>query len=396
MIALQQTKGVYQRNIYLILILFMSAVVKAQPVNDDCPNGEFLCTKDDVVVPDGTGDDGSFEEIPSCFGSGEVSSDWYIFTAATTGTLTFEINPNTPTNFDWALYNITGGPAPTCDYGDQIACNSANTTGITGMGCVGIACAPAMMLTAGDTYAILINRLSAAFGSGYTLSFGGTVEFGSPTAAIDDAMVCVGQEVEFENQGSGYATYFWTFGDGTTSTEYNPELSYDAPGVYTVTLLVTAEPGGCFSEATATVTVSEGPTLTIEPAAPVICAGESVPLDLSFVLSTGPCTPLLFEMDEGFEIPGGPSLNSPINVSGVTPATFSPDMLVSVCLQIEHETDDQLDISLQCPDGTIIELSTDNGGAGNNYDGTCFVPTGAPSITTGVAPFTGSYLPEGS
>ncbi len=35
--------------------------------------------------------------------------------------------------------------------------------------------------------------------------------------------------------------YFWDFGDGSTSTEENPEHTYTAAGVYTVTLEATTE-----------------------------------------------------------------------------------------------------------------------------------------------------------
>lgn len=72
------------------------------------------------------------------------------------------------------------------------------------------------------------------------------------------------------------------------------------------------------------------------------------------------------------------------------PSTFSPAMLDKVCLNILHTYDADLDISLIAPSGTSIQLSTDNGGAGDNYTNTCFVVTGVPSITSGTPPFTGA------
>ncbi|MBL0341995.1 MAG: proprotein convertase P-domain-containing protein [Bacteroidetes bacterium] len=50
---------------------------------------------------------------------------------------------------------------------------------------------------------------------------------------------------------------------------------------------------------------------------------------------------------------------------------------------------------MKAPNGSQIELSTDNGGTGNNYTNTVFV-TGSPAITGGSAPFTGNYAPEQS
>lgn len=84
------------------------------------------------------------------------------------------------------------------------------------------------------------------------------------------------------------------------------------------------------------------------------------------------------------------------NVTGLPYNYFFPELLESLCLNIEHRYATDLDIFLKAPDGRRIELSTDNGGGGDNYDNTCFVPSGAPRITNGQAPFTGQFTPEGS
>jgi hypothetical protein len=47
------------------------------------------------------------------------------------------------------------------------------------------------------------------------------------------------------------------------------------------------------------------------------------------------------------------------------------------------------------PDGTQVTLSTYNGGSSNNYTNTVFDDAAATSITSGIAPFTGTYRPEG-
>ncbi len=67
----------------------------------------------------------------------------------------------------------------------------------------------------------------------------------------------------------------------------------------------------------------------------------------------------------------------------------------SLLLDITHTWDSDLDIFLIAPDGTtMLELTTDNGGDGNNYTNTVF-QDGAQSITTGTPPFTGTFEPEG-
>ncbi len=66
----------------------------------------------------------------------------------------------------------------------------------------------------------------------------------------------------------------------------------------------------------------------------------------------------------------------------------------NVTLDITHTWDGDLYIQLDSPTGETLVLSDSNGGSQNNYTNTVFVD-GAPSITTGSAPFTGTFSPEG-
>ncbi|MCS7033439.1 MAG: proprotein convertase P-domain-containing protein, partial [Phycisphaerae bacterium] len=52
------------------------------------------------------------------------------------------------------------------------------------------------------------------------------------------------------------------------------------------------------------------------------------------------------------------------------------------------------DLYLISPAGTRIELSTDNGGSGDNYTNTIFDDSAPLPITSGTPPFTGSFRPE--
>ncbi len=61
-----------------------------------------------------------------------------------------------------------------------------------------------------------------------------------------------------------------------------------------------------------------------------------------------------------------------------------------------HTWDSDLNIYVQGPDGTQVELSTGNGGSGDNYLDTIFDDEAATSITAGSAPFSGRFRPEGS
>lgn len=69
--------------------------------------------------------------------------------------------------------------------------------------------------------------------------------------------------------------------------------------------------------------------------------------------------------------------------------------LAEVCVNINHSWDADLEIYLESPDGTIIPLSIQNGGSGQNYTGTCFSATTTTPLENGNAPFAGSFIPDG-
>ena len=66
---------------------------------------------------------------------------------------------------------------------------------------------------------------------------------------------------------------------------------------------------------------------------------------------------------------------------------------VRVRLDIEHPSVDQLSISLYSPQGTRVELMNQPSGAGSNLTNTVFDDTAATPLTSGSAPFTGSWQP---
>jgi subtilisin-like proprotein convertase family protein len=72
---------------------------------------------------------------------------------------------------------------------------------------------------------------------------------------------------------------------------------------------------------------------------------------------------------------------------------------LDVALYVQHGWDTDLDIALISPQGTRVELSTDNGGSGDNYGlyelWTRFDDEGRFPVRGDAAPFWGSYAPEG-
>jgi len=81
------------------------------------------------------------------------------------------------------------------------------------------------------------------------------------------------------------------------------------------------------------------------------------------------------------------------NVSGLTGGVGTGQVIENVTLNLTHTWASDLEIDLISPAGTVWDLSSDNGGAGDNYTNTVF-QDGAPSITTGASPFTGTFQAE--
>ena len=68
--------------------------------------------------------------------------------------------------------------------------------------------------------------------------------------------------------------------------------------------------------------------------------------------------------------------------------------ILSVELDITHTWDGDLTINLTSPTGTVLVLSNQNGGSGDDFTGTVFAD-GGDDITAGTPPFTGTFEPEG-
>jgi len=131
-----------------------------------------------------------------------------------------------------------------------------------------------------------------------------------------------------------------------------------------------------------------------------ICSGQSVSLnaspgslDADVPFTAYPYAPFGFSTNP----PANP-FNSTINVSSIRPLTLTnpAQQIVSICIDIETDWCSDLRIFLRAPNGVLFELSTTNGGGGDNYTNTCFTPTAVTSIVSGAPPFTGNFRPEGN
>jgi subtilisin-like proprotein convertase family protein len=91
-----------------------------------------------------------------------------------------------------------------------------------------------------------------------------------------------------------------------------------------------------------------------------------------------------------------PIVDNTTFTSAVAVAATDTVLDVEVRLNITHTYDGDLDIFLIGPQGTRVELTSDNGGSGENFIDTIFDDEAGVSITAAGAPFTGRFRPEGS
>lgn len=83
-------------------------------------------------------------------------------------------------------------------------------------------------------------------------------------------------------------------------------------------------------------------------------------------------------------------------VSGITPGAINQTGfgLESICLDITHTWDSDLEIILQSPDGNYITVINGIGGSGDNFTGTC-LNNSSPPIGIYNPPFTGTFSAMG-
>ena len=87
--------------------------------------------------------------------------------------------------------------------------------------------------------------------------------------------LCINNLIQFNNSSIGGATYFWSFGNGQTSSDVNPQYTYTIPGTYVVTLIVKSKSNGCgcTDSIKQTIIVNDGPG--ISGCDKMLCPGDT-------------------------------------------------------------------------------------------------------------------------
>ncbi|MFZ9028070.1 MAG: HYR domain-containing protein, partial [Crocinitomicaceae bacterium] len=174
-------------------------------------------------------------------------------------------------------------------------------------------------------------------------------------------------------------------------------------GITNVT--VTATDGICSSSCQFTVTVEDTTGADIVVPSDITVSSDPGNCDavvtFNYPTATDNCGAPMNQ--QGFLYSGAPdaipdqgTLTTDLVISGMNNSLGANVDLSSLCLNIEHTYDGDLDIFITSPQGTTLELTTDNGSSGDNYFNTCFDMSASTPITSGFAPFSGSYLPEGA
>ncbi|WP_139420741.1 T9SS type B sorting domain-containing protein [Chryseobacterium mulctrae] len=173
------------RKLLLFFILITSQLFYSQ---SDCISAIPVCGNSDISYNPSSS--GLIQEATSgsCLGM-ENYSVWYVFTAATSGTIEFTINPDTIPgvtryDYDFAVY----GPNIDCttwDFGDAIRCNYSGTSGPTGLSSTqtGSQWGPPLPVVAGEIYYLLIDNYIPTSNLGFSLTWGGTATL---TSAFND------------------------------------------------------------------------------------------------------------------------------------------------------------------------------------------------------------------
>lgn len=225
--------------------------------------------------------------------------------------------------------------------------------------------------------------------SSITSSVPGTLCGGSATTLTaqftDEATAGVTAETRWYTTGCNTTGHFATGNSisvtpSTTTTYYARRVITSACG------------NGNFSVSCASITVVVGgptPTGVNAGADVTYCSPGSTNLNGSANVTTGPWT-----------VGASPNLAIPDNnVTGATSTINIPSTcanannLTSVTINLTHTWTSDLSIFLRAPNLSQIDLSSGNGGSGDNYTNTVFSTAGT-AITSGVAPFTGTYTPE--
>lgn len=191
------------------------------------------------------------------------------------------------------------------------------------------------------------------FGCSDTLIKTDYIKLTRPVAAFykDFASACPGETVSFEDASvpdHPLVAWNWNFGDGSTSTQQNPQHTFTQPGIYQVSLIIT-NMFGCTDTAVESFEVLTPPQARFTPSQTSGCT----PLTVAFTdNSTGNSAPVIF-WDWNFGDGGTSSAQNPTHIFS-SPGNYTIYLRVIDGNGCDHDTTMQVDVlPLPTPDFTV-------------------------------------------
>lgn len=223
------------------------------------------------------------------------------------------------------------------------------------------------------------------------LSTGELVPIQTRVGDFSPSAVCAGATISITGFGFTGVTAVRVNGVNVASYTVNSATSITATlSTSNTTGTVSVVTGAGTFTSTNSLIVSPIPTtVTAVASASAICIGSSLNLT-----SSGDNTPV-----DAISRTTSPALAIPDNdTNGITSTITIPttcataSAIATVSVNITHTWNADLDIFLVAPNGSQIELSTDNGGNGDNYTAT--FQTGGAVLPTGNSTINGTFAPE--
>lgn len=366
---------------FLVFLAFSYSVSAQVVVTMDAATDGTTVTTCDGILNDSGGGPGAYSndenvtvticpDTPGDF----ITIQWNVFSLST-----FDDDPDpNDVNMDYISIwdgNSSVGPPTLGSYsGNALSNTTASATSNNTTGC------------------LTVNFYSNSAGTG---QYGGIITCQSPcepptafgeivnadNAAGDSIATCVGELVDFSGYGvaePGFsiANLLWDFGDGTVDNTNSGNVShaYAEPGYYVVELFTTDD-NNCdnLNLISLGIYVATNPTFDPFSGDTTVCLmnGEySLYAYPDLYAETWTDTPLSVTVEDNCMTDDqfGALQPTPMFVSGFAPGETIDELsdILSICLDIEHSFMGDLQLSVQCPNGQIMDLHLFSGGGGTN------------------------------
>ncbi len=221
----------------------------------------------------------------------------------------------------------------------------------------------------------------------------------SVSIAASATNICAGSLVTFTAtpaNGGSSPSYQWKVNGGNVGANSPVFTSTTLVTGNSVTVVMTSNATPCLAGSPATsnaivMTVNPIPTAVVmTPASATICQGTIQSLNATSGTTTTFSTGTI---SVGIPDNTATGISSTIGLGGIPAGAVVNS--VSVTFNITHLNVGDLVVNLKAPNLNILNLANRDGGTGDNFTNTIVSSTGAVTVSTGVAPFSSTFLPDG-